>query len=533
MSWVYRIGQRLQGSSGWLATGLVALLIGIAPAWLFSDALWHSRLRVDDFAYVADSRTLARALANLFEPRNAHVVPAWRLLTWGVVAAAGRLTNLPAAFAWAASLLLAATMALMGLVVARETGRGASGLAAMAALGTTALMEPAATWYSAAQATAAGAAILGMIWWLQAWRLRGGGHYLVLAGIVACLAGWTWTIGYAAGPVGAAYLWADGRPRARRAAAIPLAVSTVALALALGLGGSRIDATTSFHGLTVRQAFHPMRGVVHTLQVIPEELVLGNLGVSADTTVAQGALFSAALAAAWAWSRRGRGAIVPLEAAGATLVLLAYLVEWSARGYLPFDRSLREVVGWYDTVPQVGAVLFVAGWCTAGRVPSLPGAVHPPARASLLGVLLLEAALLIAQTPRTLAQFERSLPPMTAEEAKRVTTPEVRRLRALIMAEDRAQWQSRHLAKLERVEARARQLGIGRRVIHETFGRLRAPELPKPEVYDALGLLDLPWDDLEREPGRVRTALGPLLTLEPEPPSVLARAALAVPAARP
>ncbi|MDR3636042.1 MAG: hypothetical protein P4L84_19725 [Isosphaeraceae bacterium] len=590
MGWTRRLREWLEGEGGRGATALVALVIGFGPAWLFADALGYYRLRVDDFAYVADSRTLARTFANLFEPRNAHVVPVWRVLTWGVVAAAGRLTNLPTALALAAYGLLVGTMAVMGRYVARELGRATAGLAAMAALGTTALMEPAATWYSAAQANAAGCAVLGMLWFLQDWRRQGGRLRLALAALAACAAGWTWTIGYAAGPVGAVYLWADGRRPARRAAAVPLMASLAALALALALGGRRIDATTSFHGLTVREAFHPLRGCVHTLQVIPEELVFGNIGLSADTTVFQGALFTLALAAAWAWTRRGRGPIVPLEAAGATLVLLAYFVEWSARGYLPYDRSLREVVGWYDAVPQVGAVLFVAGWWGAGRNPALAGAVdarvvdamgratppgpplergggiiksppyeggagggandqaglsvrsaaakrssaiRPSTRAGLLAILLFEAALLVTQAPRALAQFELSLPPKTAEEARRITTPEVRRLRALIMSQERARWQLGHLAKLEQVETRARQARIGRRAIHEAFGRLRAPELPKPEVYDALGLLDLPWDGAERDPSRVRLVLGPLLALDPEPASVLTRAALAVPPPRP
>src|SRR4051812_34010640 len=44
------------------------------------------RLYSDDFAYVAASRTLPSTVANLFVPHNTHIVPAWRLLTWALVA---------------------------------------------------------------------------------------------------------------------------------------------------------------------------------------------------------------------------------------------------------------------------------------------------------------------------------------------------------------------------------------------------------------------------------------------------------------
>ena len=78
----------------------------------------------------------------------------------------------------------------------------------------------------------------------------------------------------------------------------------------------------------------------------------------------------------WAFHRgRGQGirAFNPLECTGAALVLGSYLVEWTVRGYLPF-RSLRTIslgmiVPWYDAVPQIGAVLFVAGWCSGPRSP--------------------------------------------------------------------------------------------------------------------------------------------------------------------
>src|SRR4051794_35867075 len=110
------------------ALGVVALVV---PAWLFADPLGHYRVYSDDFAYVAASRTWSRALANLFVPHNTHIVPAWRLVTWAVVAAAGRLANLQASLAMAAYAILAGTMLLAGRLIARETGRPGLGLVAM------------------------------------------------------------------------------------------------------------------------------------------------------------------------------------------------------------------------------------------------------------------------------------------------------------------------------------------------------------------------------------------------------------------
>ena len=88
---------------------------------------------------------------------------------------------------------------------------------------------------------------------------------------------------------------------------MPLASVLLAMLLAFAIGGRKIDATTSFHGLTVRQAFNPARGVRHTLETIPEELIFGNLGVSVSLEPSHAAALLCGLALAWAWTRRGRG----------------------------------------------------------------------------------------------------------------------------------------------------------------------------------------------------------------------------------
>ena len=161
----------------------------------------------------------------------------------------------------------------------------------------------------------------------------------------------------------AVYLWVDGRHRRSRwAAAIPLLGTGLAVAIAMALGGSKVDTTVSFHGRTATQAARPVQGVLHTAQAIPENLILGNLGVQARTTASQGMILTLVILGIWAgvrWRQGGMRAFSPLECAGLALMLGSYLVEWTFRGYLPF-RSLRTlnlgmIVPWYDAIPHIGA----------------------------------------------------------------------------------------------------------------------------------------------------------------------------------
>lgn len=103
---------------------------------------------------------LAAHGSNLFEPHNTHVVPAWRVVTWALVRTAGTLPRLPSVLAVASYSILIAVMLLTGRLVARESGRAALGLAAMALVGTTSLMLAPAIWYSAGQPLWAGFGIL-------------------------------------------------------------------------------------------------------------------------------------------------------------------------------------------------------------------------------------------------------------------------------------------------------------------------------------------------------------------------------------
>ena len=64
------------------------------------------------------------------------------------------------------------------------------------------------------------------------------------------------------------------------------------------------------------------------------------------------------------------------------LVIGAYLMEWTFRqGYLEFKFlrtiNLRFLVPWYDVVPQIGVILFAAGWWSAKRPAATKGNLFP------------------------------------------------------------------------------------------------------------------------------------------------------------
>ena len=122
---------------GALGLGVMILAIATAPAILFFDpvSFWpgaHTsreatgiyRLWSDDVAYISGSHTWARTMSNLFVPHNTHIVPAWRILTWALVAMGGHSSSdLPDVLAIASYSILVAVMLLAGRLIARETGR--------------------------------------------------------------------------------------------------------------------------------------------------------------------------------------------------------------------------------------------------------------------------------------------------------------------------------------------------------------------------------------------------------------------------
>jgi hypothetical protein len=362
------------------------------------------------------------------------------------------------------------------------------------------------------------------------------------------------------------YLWFDGRRRCKRAAAVPLAASIVAVALSLALGGRRIDSTVSFHGRTVNQAAAPLRGLAHTGQSIPENLLLGNLGLAVRTTQAQGAVLTLALLSIWVCARgrhapqRGSdpddrpAAPGPLESVGLLLVLGGYLGEWTFRGYMDYQYlrtiNLRNIVPWYDVIPQIGAALFAAGWWSGsrGNVERGPGSrsrapatgasstlpSFPPRRtvarghealtvAGVVGVGLFSLALIVLNRPRVDALVRATVPPLLPSERENFKIAQLQTMRANAVLWNQAQWQRVYLRRLDHAQEIARLMGIGVEEIRAAFGHRWIPVTvgpvrpSHPDLYDAAALLDLPRRGKPLAPQTVRAALADYFADEPEP----------------
>jgi hypothetical protein len=531
---------------------VLTFLIVTAPYVLFFDPIdyWPSRRHVareplalyvlfsDDVPYIAASRNWERTVSNLFEPHNTHIVPAWRILTWALVQAAGSLERIPQVFAVASYSILIAAMLLTGRLAGRESGRTAVGLAAMVLLGTTSLMLTPASWYSAGQPLWAGFGIVSALWYAQSYRRTGDRLALALGAIATVIAGWLWTIGHVAGPAAAVYLWSTGSRRCRRAAIVPLAATVFAVGLAIALGGRHIDSRLSFHGRNALAAANPIQGLFHTCQAIPESLVFANLGLSVQTTPGQGVLLSLLLFLAWsghAWIARPKGngerRFSPLECAGFAIVMMAYLVEWTFRGYMDFrylrTMNLRFTVPWYDVVPQIGAVLLLAGCGNRQRRgPAKPPEArswNAPTQLECLGVCLLVVALVGLNRPRVAALVRASVPSLARSERTTFPTTPLQTMRANVLLMYRALWQSRNLGQLAQCEELASRLGWGRDAIRAAFGHRFLPGGGKPsraedyDLYDAAALLDLPDRGEPADPAIVRATLGEFYAVEAEP----------------
>jgi hypothetical protein len=563
-----RMESALSRPTGRFGLAIMVLLVTTAPAVLFFDPatylpnrrghivrepLAFYRLFSDDVAYVAGSRTWERTGSNLFVPHNTHIVPAWRLVTWGLVAVAGSLERLPQVLATAAYSILVAVILMTGRLVGRETGRTGLALAAMVLVGTTSLMVSPAVWYSAGQPLWAGFCILATLWYAQSYRRSRHLSALMAAAASAVVAGWFWTIGHLAGPVAAVYLWVDGRRRCRLAALVPLSATVLAVVLSLALAARPMDSTVSFHGRAVRDAVRPLQGVLSTAQAIPENLGFANLGLEVETAPIQGIVLTLGLILLWVsrrWHRRrpsgpaevstsitAQGSLPSfsfnsLECAGAALVFGSYLVEWSFRGYLEYHNlrtiNLRAIVPWYDVIPQIGAALFAVGWWSGPRrkVSLNPPKASPVAltQSGTIGIVVLALALIVLNRPRVDALVRRSTPSLLPSEQKRFPIARLQTIRANAVLFDQAGWQRRFLRRLDQAEPIARRMGIGRDTVRAAFGNLWVPgaiggypPLGQHELYDVAGLLDLPDHGRAIDPATVRAALGPYLAPEKEP----------------
>ncbi len=491
---------RLRRPLGVAGRLLLLAILAAAAAWLFWDRVLYFAIAGDDFAYLSEARDASNRPAHLFSPHNAHVVPLFRLQTYAAVRVAGSSARLPGVLRVFSLLPIALLTAATGLLAARETRSSAWGWVASALVALSTVMEPSVAWYSAGQtlwaALACVVAILG-------WSLRRSGWTRLgtAAGLLATAAApWYWAGGYAAGAAGCAYLWCAGG-RARRAAWLPIAASLATAAISFAVAGPALAPARMFEGRAPAEAIRPLAGLADTARAIPEFLVLRNLGLDVPVDKGQGILLCAAFAVVWRATRRRRGlpALTPLEAAGATLVVVPFALAFAGRAYLPFN-SLREA-GWYQSMPQTGWSLLLTGWIAAARGPrasvpapeSTPGQARPLTRGGACGVLILIATLAGLQKPRADRLLLASVPPLTPRLARLFPIDELRLSWARFLASMHTDQQAASLAGLDRLEAIARATGVGRDELHRTFGRVTIPGWPPAlDQIDALDLLRLP-----------------------------------------
>jgi len=481
-----------------------------------ADDLRFFALFGDDFAYIAESRDATTTLNNLLAPHNTHVVPLFRLWTFALVALAGHLANLQAVFGAASYVGLVSAMLAVGQLVMKEFSRAGVALTVMAGLGVSTVVMPAVTWYSAGQALWAGAAVVVTLVLVRNWSLKGGGWRFALAVLGAALAPAIWAGGHVAGLAGAAYLGATGQSRCRRPALALVGVAASAILLELVLVRREIQETTIIWEHRRELWPRPIQGVLHTAQAVIEALLFGNLGLDTITTPLQASTLTLGLVGLWAWSRGGWRRVMPLEAAGAAIVLFGYLMPYTFRGNLPFS-SLRSA-GWYHAIPQIGAVLLAAGWWV-GLTP-LP-AQSDPRRLTRRGALIVLGLILLLsqmQTPRAERFLLAEAPPMTASEKQKFPIAELQRLRALYFREDHRDRQFRHLARLDAAQRVCARLRIGPGTIRREFGRILMPGISELQGQsDVVSIMAFPNDAGEMAPAAVRSALGSLLPPEPAP----------------
>jgi hypothetical protein len=497
----------------WLAVALAAVILAV-PAWLLRDELRSLPLLHDDFAYIAQSRDLPTLRDHLLEPHNAHVVPVFRIWTFALVALSGRLAHLPAVFAVAGYLGLVAAMLALGCVITWETRQPAAGLLAMAILGLSTVTHPAVTWFSAGQSLWAGTAIVVAIAVAHTWSEKGGRMRLAAVFLTTFLAPAVWSGGLLAGPAVLIYLHFRKQRRARVAALLLAAVTLGSVVLILMLSHGQIQGAQVVWEKRPDVWPRPIQVFLHTAQALVEECVCGNLGLSVTTTPRQAVALLFLLAVLHIWSHRDRPAWNALEVSGAFIALGGCLLVFLFRGNLPYS-SLRPL-GWYHTIPQIGAILFAAGWWSALSSPV-------PERMSLgqaAIVVVFAFVFCLIQIPRAAQQLIQSAPELGPRETGLFPSTELLAGRARYFKLEFHERQLRALIRLDRLDALLTDLNASPESLRDVFGHAIIPGISKEQLScDAFSLL-LPRPrnpDARAELAAQSLLLIDLLRPEPEP----------------
>ena len=342
-----------------------------------------------------------------------------------------------------------------------------------------------------------------------------------------------------AGPVAAVYLWLDGRRRCRLAAAVPLCAVGPGAARPWPWAGGRSTAlSASTDGRPARRHVR-LRACCMRPRRSPKTWSWATSGSKAKTTPAQGVMISLILLGLWAFHRGRDQGILRVQPAGMRRGGLG-------AGKLPgrVDRSRLLAVSFpQNNQPGNDRAMVRRRAADRGRSvrrrlvlrPAL--ARQPTGRAATdrspkpsggnRGHRFDGGPAGAEPSPGRSALAKLGAPAVATQEEKKFPTLALQSLRAHWLLLDRADWQRRHLRRLDQAQEVAARLGIGRDGIRAVLGRLDMPELP--DVYDAAGLLDLPGRGRLTDRDTIRRALAPYVfrESEPRPPWLPARRALA------
>jgi hypothetical protein len=200
----------------------------------------------------------------------------------------------------------------------------------------------------------------------------------------------------------------------------------------------------------------------------------------------------ALLLALWTWSR-GRfewagsirlRRINPLEAAGIVLVAASLGMVFAVRGTETTFDNLRAL-GWYDAIPQLGLVVFVAGWWFGHLDSPPPRSIAAPSPRELVAAIIFAALLLVLQAPRVkrvIFQYNGLAAPNAAEGAFPGQLSSAGELY------ERARAQRQALKALDRLEQVAHPRGTA---IRQDANRLTVPGMPTSADLSTMDLLYL------------------------------------------
>jgi len=158
-------------------------------------------------------------------------------------------------------------------------------------------------------------------------------------------------------------------------------------------------------------------------------------------------------------------------------------------------------VGWYYAIPQVGAVLFAAGWWSA-LCDGVSRAGGKLTVRGALGVVLLVLVLCGIQGDRAERLHIEAAPPLAPSESGMFWSAYMRNARAAYLNAESSEHLRRTLARLDRAEQIALREGIG-----DTLRGLKPCSFSELLPSNMPGVPRTTW----RKPGYLR-GLGPLPT---------------------